>query len=124
MENEKQEIDFNLIRECLVEYAEELKRPHFDMCVVKRVTNAFMNNVDDVLKPTIESIINDKLKRNVGNRRRELIAKFCEDHSVNKLATLSKISNHYLKKALAGIEDVTDDQWSRLLNAFEVMSDE
>lgn len=122
MENEKQEIDFNLIRECLVEYAEELGRPYFDMCVVKRVTRAFVNNVDDVLKPTIESMINDKLKRNVGNRRRELIMKFAEGCSLDKLAKIAGVP-HQTAKRIANFETVvTDEQWGKFLNAFEVLS--
>lgn len=122
MENEKQEVDFNLIRECLVEYAEELGRPYFDMCVVKRVTHAFMNNVDDVLKPVIQEMINDHNKRNAVNRRRELINKFCEDHSYMKLAVLSEMSAPTMKKILVGQLDCSDDQWARILNAFELMT--
>lgn len=122
MENEKQEIDFNLIRECLVEYADQLRRPHFDMCIVKRVTNAFVNNVDDVLKPVIQEMINDHNKRNAVNRRRELINKFCEDHSYMKLAVLSEMSAPTMKKILIGQLDCSDDQWAKILNAFELMT--
>ena len=37
-----------LIRQCMVEYANQLGRPHFEVCVVKRVVNSFATGVDDV----------------------------------------------------------------------------
>ena len=42
----------NLIRQCMVEYANQLGRPHFEVCVVK----SFATGVDDVFKPVIELI--------------------------------------------------------------------
>ena len=54
----------NLIRQCMVEYANQLGRPHFEVCVVKRVVNSFATGVDDVFKPVIQKMINDKNMRN------------------------------------------------------------
>lgn len=120
MENEKQEIDFNLIRECLVEYAEELGRPHFDMCVAKRVTHAFMNNVDDVLKKPVELIMNQKMNCNVRNRRKELIANFCNrTGALNILSDLSGMQRGELRKIAQGKTSITDGQWANLLNCFD-----
>ena len=50
-----------------------LGRPHFEVCVVKRVVKSFATGVDDVFKPVIEQMLNDKNKRNASNRRRELL---------------------------------------------------
>ena len=38
-----------LIRQCMVEYANQLGRSHFEVCVVKRVVRSFATGVDDVL---------------------------------------------------------------------------
>ena len=79
----------------MVEYANQLERPHFEVCVVKR---------------------------NASNRRRELLNEFCEDHSYMKLAVLSEMSAPTMKKILIGQLDCSDDQWARILNAFELMT--
>ena len=50
----------NLIRQCMVEYANQLGRPHFEVCVVKRVVKSFATGVDDFFKPVIEQMLNDK----------------------------------------------------------------
>ena len=50
----------NLIRQCMVEYANQLGRPHFEVCVVKRVVKSFATGVDDVFKPVIEHMLSDK----------------------------------------------------------------
>ena len=119
MENK---IDFNLVRQCMVEYAEQLGRPYFEMCVVKRVVNSFITGVDDVFKPAIQEMVDDNNKRNAVNRRRELINEFCEDKSYMKLAALSDISAPTLRRIMHGTLNCTDDQWARLLNGFEVMT--
>ena len=111
-----------LIRRCMVEDANQLGRPHFEVCVVKRVVESFATGVDDVFKPVIESMINDKNKRNSSNRRRELLNEFCEDRSYMKLAVLSEMSAPTMKKILIGQLDCSDDQWVRILNAFELMT--
>lgn len=115
-------IDFNLVRQCMVEYAEQLGRPYFEMCVVKRVVNSFITGVDDVFKPAIQKMVDDKNKRNAVNRRRELLSEFCEDHSYMKLAALSEISAPTMKRILIGQLNCTDDQWAKILNAFELMT--
>lgn len=119
MENK---IDFNLVRQCMVEYAERLGRPYFEMCVVKRVVDSFITGVDDVFKPAIQKMVDDKNKRNAVNRRRELLNEFCEDHSYMKLAVLSEMSAPTMKKILIGQLDCSGDQWSKILNAFELMT--
>ena len=111
-----------LIRKCMVEYANRLGRPHFEVCVVKRVLRSFATGVDDVFKPVIEQMLNDKNKRNAVNRRRELLNEFCEDRSYMKLAVLSEMSAPTMKKILVGQLDCSDDQWARILNAFELMT--
>ena len=112
----------NLIRQCMVEYANQLGRPHFEVCVVKRVVNSFATGVDDVFKPVIEQMLNDKNMRNTSNRRRELLNEFCEDRSYMKLAVLSEMSAPTMKKILIGQLECSDDQWSKILNAFELMT--
>ena len=114
--------DPNLIRQCMVEYANQLGRPHFEVCVVKRVVKSFATGVDDVFKPVIEKMLNDKNKRNASNRRRELLNEFCEDRSYMKLAVLSEMSAPTMKKILIGQLDCSDDQWAKILNAFELMA--
>ena len=111
----------DLIRQCMVEYANQLGRPHFEVCVVKRVVNSFATGADDVFKPVIEQMLNDKNKRNASNRRRELLNEFCEDQSYKKLAVLSKMPAPTMKKILIGQLDCSDDKWARILNAFELM---
>ena len=107
-----------LIRQCMVEYANQLGRPHFEVCVVQ----SFATGVDDVFNPVIERMLNDKNKRNASNRRRELLNEFCEDHSYMKLAVLSEMPAPTMKKILIGQLDCSDDQWARILNAFELMT--
>ena len=92
----------NLIRQCMVEYANQLGRPHFEVCVVKRVVKSFATGADDVFKPVIEQMLNDKNKRNTSNRRRELLNEFCEDRSYRKLAVLSEMSAPTRTKILSG----------------------
>ena len=111
-----------LIRQCMVEYANQLGRPYFEVCVVKRVVNSFATGVDDVFKSAIEQMLNDKNKRNAVNRRRELLNEFCEDRSYMKLAVLSEMSAPTMKKILIGQLDCSDDQWAKILNAFELMT--
>ena len=111
-----------LIRQCMVEYANQLGRPHFEVCVVKRVVRSFATGVDDVFKPVIEQMLKDKNMRNTSNRRRELLNEFCEDQSYMKLAVLSEMSAPTMKKILIGQLDCSDDQWARILNAFELMT--
>ena len=106
----------------MVEYANQLGRPHFEVCVVKRVVRSFSTGADDVFKPVIEKMLNDKNKRNTSNRRRELLNEFCEDRSYMKLAVLSEMSAPTMKKILIGQLDYSDDQWARILNAFELMT--
>ena len=106
----------------MVEYANQLGRPHFEVCVVKRVVKSFATGVEDVFKPVIEKMLNDKNKRNASNRRRELLNEFCEDRSYMKLAVLSEMSALTMKKILIGQLDCSDDQWARILNAFEFMT--
>ena len=110
-----------LIRQCMVEYANQLGRPHFEVCVVKRVVRSFATGVDDVFKPVIQKMLNDKNKRNASNRR-ELLNEFCEDRSYMRLAVLSEMSAPTMKKILIGQLDCSDDQWARILNAFELMT--
>ena len=110
-----------LIRQCMVEYANQLGRPHFEVCVVKRVVRSFATGVDDVFKPVIEQMLSDKNKRNASNRRRELLSEFCKDRSYVKLAVLSEISAPTMKRILTGRLNCSDDQWTRILNAFELM---
>ena len=112
----------NLIRQCMVEYASQLGRPHFEGCVVKRVVRSFATGADDVLKPVIEKMLNDKNMRNTSNHRRELLNEFCEDRSYMKLAVLSEMPAPTMKKILIGQLDCSDDQWARILNAFELMT--
>ncbi|MEG2634952.1 MAG: hypothetical protein RSA09_00270 [Acinetobacter sp.] len=111
-----------LIRQCMVEYANQLGRPHFEICVVNRVVKSFATGVDDVFKPAIQKMVDDKNKRNAVNRRRELLNEFCEDHSYMKLAVLSEISAATMKRMLTDQIDCSDDQWARILNAFELMT--
>ena len=111
-----------MIRQCMVEYANQLGRPHFKVCVVKRVVESFATGTDDVFKPVIEQMINDKNKRNTANRRRELLNEFCEEHSYMRLAVLSEMSAPTMKKILIGQTECSDDQWARILNAFELMT--
>ena len=111
-----------LIRQCMVEYANQLGRPHFEVCVVKRVVMSFATGVDDVFKPVIEQMISDKNKRNTANRRRELLNEFFKDRSYMKLAVLSEMSAPTMKKILTGQLDCSDDQWAKILNAFELMA--
>ena len=106
----------------MVEYANQLGRPHFELCVVKRVVKSFANGVDDVFKPVIEQMLNDKNKRNASNRRCELLNEFCEDHPYMKLAVLSKMPAPTMKKILIGQLDCSDDQWAKILNAFKLMT--
>ncbi len=112
----------SLIRQCMVEYANQLGRPHFEVCVVKRVVQSFATGVDDIFKPAIQAMVDDHNKRNAVNRRRELINEFCEDHSYMKLAVLSEMSAPTLKRIMIGQINCTDDQWARILNAFELMT--
>ena len=111
-----------LIHQCMVEYANQLGRPHFEVCVVKCVVRSFATGVDDVFKPVIEKMLNDKNKRTTSNRRRELLNEFCEDRSYMKLAVLSDMSAQTMKKILIGQLECSDDRWSKILNAFELMT--
>ena len=77
----------------MVEYANQLGRPHFEVCVVRRVVKSFATGVDDIFKPAIQKMIDDKNKRNASNRRRELLNEFCEDRSYMKLAVFSHSAN-------------------------------
>ena len=104
------------------ENANQLERPQFEICVVKRVVNTFTTGVDDVFKPAIQKMVDDKNKRNASNRRRELLNEFCEDRSYISLAVLSDMSSLSMKKILIGQLDCGDDQWARILDAFELMA--
>lgn len=118
---DNKQIDFNLIRECMIEHAEYLGRPYFDLCVVKRVVNSFITGCSDPLKPVIQKMVADKHSRNSFSRRRELLNMFCEGRSYMKLAALSEISAPTMKRILIGQLNCTDEQWARILNAFELM---
>ena len=68
----------NLIRQCMVEYANQLGRPHFEVCVVKRVVNSFATGVDDVFKTVIQKMLNDKNKRNASTAAVNCLTSFAK----------------------------------------------
>lgn len=118
---EKEEIDFNLIRECLVKHAERIGRPHYDVVVVRRVLNAFVNGVDDPLKNAVESIVREQKQCNVHNRRRELIIQFCSRKGAFRfLLKRSGLHDRILRETIKSQRDLTDDHWAKVLNAFDL----
>lgn len=117
---EKEEIDFDLIRECLVKHADRIGRPHYDVVVVRRVLNAFAKGLDDPLKVAVGKIICDDHSCNVHNRRKELIADFCNrTGALNILADLIGMQRGELRKIAQGELVVTDTQWAKLLDCFD-----
>ena len=46
----------------------------------------------------------------------------CEKIGCSRLAVLSEMSAPTMKKILIGQLDCSDDQWARILNAFELMT--
>lgn len=122
---EKQEIDFKLIRECLVDYARDLGRPEFEVCVVRRVVNAFMIGKDDPLKPAVERILEIKIRNSKMNSKRKIVADFCNRIGATEiLMKHSKIARVTFNRFINGSMNLTDEQWARVLDAFDIAEEE
>ena len=115
------QIDSQLIKQCLVNHARQLGRPEYEPCVIKRVTQAFRNETDDPLKTVVLLMMQVKAGQNTQNRRRELVAKFCNrvGRATKILAECSGVQYHTLRR-IANFEiQITEDQWAKLLDAFD-----
>ena len=63
-----------------------------------------------------------KWRSQINREEAAYVNEFCEDRSYMKLAVLSEMSAPTMKKILIGQLDCSDDQWARILNAFELMT--
>lgn len=129
MENiEKKPVDCAAIRKAMVDYANSIGRPYFEVAVVREVVLAFVGDTYHPLKEKLIEFINfsenEKKKywdlMSVEERRAELLNKFS---SRPKMCNIISKHTGYCYKAIVdmrnGKRKIDDKAWGKLLDAFD-----
>lgn len=106
------------IRQALIQIAERHNRPHYTVCVVRDVLNAFHNDLDHPLKNLVKNEV--VIEKPIDNSSLGQLQAFCSVRGVRAiLAKHSGISESVITSLLNGWTGLSDDLWRQLSSAFD-----